>query len=241
MPGTSTKTGGTSIPTATESASGGGGSGSIADITSSDATVTVTNPTGPTTNLKVPLATSSTPGNESAAQFNQLASTWGPWITVNVPTDTQDVILSAGLDGDADQAYQVDMVCAPTTQTSCSYFLRVGVDGGAASDTGCESLQILGNGAVVASINTGGFFLTDTGTVATGISPKAFCQLASLRTTFTRDFVMQGNRGPSANGALYYGKGQYAAAGNVTTLTLHASTSVGFKAGSLIRYRKIGS
>ena len=55
---------------------GGGGGGSIDRITSTDSSVSITSPTGPTVDLSVPLAGPATAGRMSSTQWQQLGLDW---------------------------------------------------------------------------------------------------------------------------------------------------------------------
>jgi hypothetical protein len=87
---------------------GGGGGGSIDEITSDDDSVTITNPTGPTTDLSVPGAANNTLPVADTTDFSIDDSTYpnnltgtGFYRTVIFPGGDQTGVLALALDGDA--------------------------------------------------------------------------------------------------------------------------------------------
>jgi hypothetical protein len=180
-------------------------------------------------------ASASVNGYETAAQFTKLANLPGPWTTIAVPGDVQDVVLSLALDGDNDGGYEILVDCVAVAGTE-NYYLRVGVDGGGPADAGCDSIQVLGNGAAAASISSAGFlYFTDANV---GQTPHLHCSLESLSGRL-RYFQSLSARGPAAAGGMYIGTGQFTSAGNITGLTLHGTSADSFKAGSLVKWRKL--
>jgi hypothetical protein len=179
-------------------------------------------------------------GGLTPTQLAQLAALPGPWNVVNVPSDTQNLDIVTGLDGDADQAYEVMYVSAAMTQLSSTLTIKVGVDGGASSTTGEEAIQVFGNGSVAASTNQGGFFVADDSSATNGQNPNFLATLYAKRTGLPRIWRASGCRGTATGPAFYLSGGQYQATGNITKLTLSSNNSNGIKAGSFLAWRKIG-
>lgn len=212
---------------------GGGGVLTVSELLNGGVDVDNTDPQNPIIGLE-------------ASVLAQLVSLPGPWITVPVPADTAEQVISTTLTGDLDGGYEVDFVGADTSDLATVYTLRVARNAGALSATGCFSVNQFGNGAINGTTASGTLFLIDVSSVVTGQNPIARCLLQSQQNNLPRAFFSMGNRGATAttNNAVYMASGEYIAgagnaAGQITGLSIFSTTAAGIKAGSLLRYRKL--
>jgi hypothetical protein len=153
------------------------------------------------------------------------------WTVVTAGSDVADLTIATGLDGAADGGYEI--VCNHAALAGTETFtLRPNN-----VDTGCVTFSCALNGATTPDdITSTTLFLTD-GVV--GQTPMWRVILQSNPATM-RLFKCDGTRGPQASGAGYLTTGSLtAAAGNITSLVLHASSADGIKTGTIVRWRKI--
>lgn len=201
---------------------------------------------GSTDNASCPTAgsdPSGVGGGLTPAQTAQLNALPGPWNPVTIGGDTNSQVIFTGRSGDADIAYELEFVSAAQTDDGAIFTLQVDTGGGP-STAGEAQIRLFGN-------NTGGigadsppqFIVTDASSGGFGIgqNPNFIARLDALRTGLPRQWRVWNSRGQAVHGAVYTGAGQYAAAGNIVGLTLIASTAAGIKAGSLLRWRRIGN